>query len=205
MTPRNTIDIQNRIVFAVELEFTSTSPLLRTPRVFPLAAPDHHLPLLPLPLPCKRPHRQTFFIAPYPIRRRQAVAHPYTVRCGPEPKVIALQAHPALFPLVPQPAYPFGRQKSPTPPCCSPRLLAFSSRNCSLGDPDAGPRFITRREFRRCGKAARPPQNPAARQYWPAFALPPAYALLVQQPFQLVRASVAATPQFVALAPIPQH
>src|SRR6266446_10670914 len=100
ISPRNTIDIQNRIVFAVELEFTSTSPLLWTPRVFPLAAPNHHLPLPPLPLPCKRPHRQTFFIAAYPIRRRQAVAHPYTIRCGPEPKVIGLQAHPALVRLI---------------------------------------------------------------------------------------------------------
>src|SRR6266446_3446814 len=101
ITPRNTIDIQNRMVFAVELEFTSTSPLFR-PEWFSLAAPGHFLSLPSLPLPCKRLHRQTFLIAPYPIRRRQAIADPYTVRCGSEPKVIGLQAHSALFRLVQQ-------------------------------------------------------------------------------------------------------
>src|SRR6266478_10097970 len=93
----------------------------------------------------------------------------------------------------------------PSRACWCPCLLDFSSRNCFLGDHDAGPRFITRREFPPRGKAARPRQSAATRQYWPAFALPPAYALLVQQSFQLVRASVAARPQFVAWAPIPQH
>src|SRR6266436_2475908 len=89
--------------------------------------------------------------------------------------------------------------------CCCPCLLHFSSRNCFLSDYHAGPRLLTRREFRRRGKAARPRQSTATRQYWPPLALPPAYALLVQQSFQLVRASVAARPQFVAWAPIPQH
>src|SRR4029077_12598882 len=55
------------------------------------------------------------------------------------------------------------------------------------------------------GEAARPRQSAATRQYWPPLALPPAYALFVQQSFQLVRASVAARPQFVACAPVPQH
>src|SRR5689334_1014780 len=84
-------------------------------------------------------------------------------------------------------------------------LLDLSSRNCFLNDHDAGPRLLARREFRRRGKAARPSQSAATRQYGPSFALPPAYALLVQQSFQLAPASVAAGPQFVAWTPVPQH
>src|SRR5229473_4983035 len=93
----------------------------------------------------------------------------------------------------------------PSRACCCPCLLDFSSRNCFLSDHDAGASLLTRHELRRRRKTARPRENPAARQYRPAIALPPAHALLVQQSFQLVRASVAARPQFVAWAPVPQY
>src|SRR5712664_816002 len=93
----------------------------------------------------------------------------------------------------------------PSRACCCSCLLDFSSRNCFLSDHDAGASLLTRHELRRRRKTARPRQNSATRQYRPAFALPPAHALLVQQSFQLVRASVAARPQFVAWAPVPQY
>src|SRR6266404_8451533 len=68
ITPRNTIDIQNRIVFAVELEFTSSSPLFRAPRVLPLVAPDHLLSLFrPFRFPESGFIDKPFWLRPIPL------------------------------------------------------------------------------------------------------------------------------------------
>src|ERR1700730_16676734 len=67
ITPRNTIDIQNRTVFAVELEFTSTSPLFRAPRLFPLAAPDHFYLFRPSRFPASGFIDKPFSLRPIPL------------------------------------------------------------------------------------------------------------------------------------------
>src|SRR5216684_4855469 len=90
---------------------------------------------------------------------------------------------------------------------CAPRNtpFPFGSSNFFLGDHDsrAGP-FI-RGKFGGNRKAASPYENAVARQHRPTVTLPPADAFLVQQPFQLVGASVALGTQSVSGTPIAQH
>jgi hypothetical protein len=74
----------------------------------------------------------------------------------------------------------------------SNQALAFQrSRSFFLRDryTDLGP--FVRRELRSDRESSGPGKNSGARQNRPTFAFPPAYTLLVQQAFQLVRFAMA--------------
>lgn len=86
------MEIQKRIVFAVELEFTLTSPLFCTPRELPheeAAGEFYHAVFAPLPPLC--PNRTRRKVAPFvrPMVQLKACNDPYIVRCCEEGKVIA--------------------------------------------------------------------------------------------------------------------
>src|SRR5258708_38806031 len=94
ITPRKTIEIQKRIVFAVELEFTLSSLILQLAgknQICLFLPPLDTFPGRPVRSGTKLPE-----IASRPVGRRKPVAHPYLVRCSSEAKVIRLQGHPPL-------------------------------------------------------------------------------------------------------------
>src|ERR1700730_15511979 len=79
------------------------------------------------------------------------------------------------------------------------------SRNFLLGDQDADFGAVLRRKFRCNGKSSSPYQLSGACQDRPAFAIPRADALLIQQAFQLMRVAMARGPQPVAGTPVSQN
>lgn len=153
------MEIQKRIVFAVELEFTLTSPFSfasrrlaprkRAARLYFLARRRFICPSLVDSVRSFRPVRSWL------LSRGQ----PTTIRCHPEPKVIGL----------------------PTRPLTDPASRFF------LGDRNPLARLRARAVSRGDGKASRPNQRARAGQDWPATAFPTVDAFLVQQAFQLVR------------------
>src|SRR6266699_2639461 len=105
ITPKKTIEIQKRIVFAVELEFTLSSLILqpagkKTASCLFLPALDT-FPKRPICSGGKLPE-----VAPRSIGCRKAVAHPHLVRCGAEAKVIRLQGYSSLPRLIQQHCQP---------------------------------------------------------------------------------------------------
>src|SRR5260221_12988227 len=104
MTPSSTIASQNRIVFAVELEFTVAS-------LISYQAVSACLPLAALspPTTIRRRSalgRQIFQVPISTVRRRKSVSDPHLLRCGSEAKVIGLQCHAPLRSLIEQHGQP---------------------------------------------------------------------------------------------------
>src|SRR5256885_3021233 len=104
MTPSSTIASQNRIVFAVELEFTIASLISyrAVPACLLLAAPSP-------PTTIRRrsaPGRQIFQVPVSTVRRRKSITDPHLFRCGSEAKVIGLQCHAPFRSLVEQHGQP---------------------------------------------------------------------------------------------------
>src|SRR6266567_315445 len=90
---------------------------------------------------------------------------------------------------------------------CAPRNTTLHS-GCSkffLCDHNSRSGPFSRGEFRGYRKSASPHQNSAACEHGPAIALPPADALFVQQPLQLVRASMSLRTHSVTGSPVAQN
>src|ERR1700745_3303604 len=92
ITPRKTIEIQNRTVFAVELEFTLSS-LILSPETTNQTLSLFLSSFAALRIHTVRSGRKLPKIAPRPVRCRKPVSNPPLVRCGSEPKVIGLEGH----------------------------------------------------------------------------------------------------------------
>src|SRR5205823_7217434 len=101
ITPKKTMEIQKRIVFAVELEFTLSSLILQPAGKKTASClflpPLDAFPKRPICSGGKLPQ-----VAPRPVCCRTSVANPYLVRCGAEAKVITLQGYPSLPGLIQQ-------------------------------------------------------------------------------------------------------
>src|SRR5277367_3902317 len=137
---------------------------------------------------------------------------------NPDPWSVPLNSATCMFRQLPDcrkismiAAQATGRRTAPCGIRCSLeakviRLWPFQpSRNLLLSDryPCLG-RFV-HGKFRRHGESSDPGKNAGACQNWPAFALPAAYTLLVQQAFQLMGFTMARRPEAVAGTPVSQY
>src|SRR5215472_13926390 len=105
------MDIQKRIVFTVELEFTFPSQILkRDATCFYFAFFFCRLPLFLNALFVPEESCRRFL--PVPLGGGQTIPYPSLIRCSPEPKVIGLQDHAAFARLVQQHRQPNGTRRA---------------------------------------------------------------------------------------------